>query len=162
MDIGASHPLLLNTTFLEETMDYALTAAQTSLPKDIPIGAVIVDSDSGNIAAQSGNTREKAGDPTTHCEINVIRDVCAQIGDWRLNNYILFSTLEPCVMCAGALVQCRIGAVVYGAHDKQYGALGSRYNFLADPRLSHNAPVISGIQEEACATLLNAFFTSLR
>lgn len=150
------------TSLLEKHMDAAMNEAQLSLPADVPIGAVVVDVSSGEVIAAGHNERESLSDATCHAEVTAIRNACARVGDWRLGNYVLFSTLEPCVMCAGALSQARIGAVVFGAHDQSYGASGSIYNFFADPRLPHNPPLISGVRGIEASEMVSSFFASKR
>ncbi len=140
----------------------ALKCAQDSLPRDVPIGAVIINPETRELISSSGNMREQKNDPTNHAEINAIRQASQEIGDWRLNDLVMFTTLEPCIMCAGALIQSRIGAVVYGASDPQYGAAGSIYNFFADPRLMHNPKIIGNVLENECRQLLNNFFKERR
>lgn len=154
--------LLNEDELLEKYMNLALDNARASLPEDVPVGVVVLDITSGEIIGSGGNSTETKSDPTNHAEIVAIKQACEHIGDWRLNNCILFSTLEPCVMCAGALFQSRIGALVYGTHDRQYGAAGSIYDFLSDSRLNHNAPTRRGILEEQCKSLLDEFFFKLR
>lgn len=154
--------LLLDSTFLEKTMKRALQIAAQALPDDVPIGSVIVDSRTRDIVCETSNSRELANDPTNHAEINAIRQLCNTIGDWRLNEYIIFTTLEPCIMCASVLMQSRIGAVVFGARDPQYGAAGSIYNFFTDPRLNHTATVVGDICALECQKVLDDFFASMR
>ncbi|MFN8015897.1 MAG: nucleoside deaminase [Acidimicrobiia bacterium] len=154
--------LLNDNSFLNQNMNVAVEIAKQSIKTDVPIGAVIYDVESQKIIAKSGNTREQSNDPTCHAEISVIREASKHIGDWRLNNMILFSTLEPCIMCAGALVQCRIGALVYGASDPQYGSAGSIYNPLSDPRLNHNTKIIRGVLSDECQEIIDNFFKERR
>jgi tRNA(adenine34) deaminase len=155
---------LSDNSVLESIMEEVYVESLLSLPDDVPIGAAIynVSNDQLVLVAKSHNTRESIKDPTNHAEINVIRESAKLLGDWRLDKCIMFTTLEPCIMCASTLVQSRIGAVVFGAHDEQYGACGSIYNFLGDSRLNHNAPVIGGILKEKCSENLKHFFTNLR
>lgn len=143
-------------------MNHALDLARQSLPTDIPIGAVIVSLENGEVISEGFNTRQQSHDATDHAEVIAIRRACEMLSSKRLNNCVLFSTLEPCIMCAGSLIQAHIGAVVFGAHDPQYGAAGSIYNFFVDPRLSHNAYVRGGILEVQCASLINDFFATKR
>jgi tRNA(adenine34) deaminase len=154
--------LLKNKELIEEYMQLAIEEAQLSLPHEVPIGALIVDSTTENIIGRAHNQREANKSAIGHAEISAIEQACSHIDDWRLDNCIIFSTLEPCVMCAGALSQARIGAVVFGAEDKLFGAAGSIYNLFADPRLPANPPVLRNICGQECSTLLKDFFASKR
>jgi len=127
---------------------------------DVPIGAVVVRD--GQVVAARHNERELTGDPTAHAEVLALRDAAAVVGHWRLLDCTLYVTLEPCVMCAGALVNSRIGRVVYGATDPKAGALDSLYRVCADERLNHRPPVTTGVLADECGALLKAFFTSRR
>jgi tRNA(adenine34) deaminase len=141
-----------------EWMRLALAeAAQAPATRDVPVGAVVVDAD-GRVIASRRNERELTGDPTAHAEVLAIRDAAAAIGDWRLNACTLVVTLEPCVMCAGAIVQSRVGTLVFGAWDDKAGAVGSLYDLPRDRRLNHRAEVVAGVEAEASAELLLAFF----
>lgn len=155
---------LKDTKTLEDLMASVLSASLESLPKDVPIAAAVYSIDNNQVKLLTcvHNSRELHNDPTNHAEIEALRGASKQTGDWRLENCVIFSTLEPCVMCAGAIVQSRIGGVVFGAYDTQYGACGSIYNFPTDPRLTHNPPVVGGILEEKCTKSLNDFFERLR
>ena len=155
---------LKDTKTLERIMSGVLEVSLESLPHDVPIAASIYHIEKGEhqLLSCKHNSREILNDPTNHAEINVIREASQKIGDWRLEDCVLFATLEPCIMCAGAIVQSRMGAVVFGAYDTQYGACGSIYNFLSDPRLNHNPLVVSGILERECSDILNKFFDELR
>ena len=116
----------------------------------------------GEVVARRHNERELTHDPTAHAEVLALRDAALAVGSWRLTAYALVVTLEPCTMCAGALVNSRIGLVVFGADDPKAGALGSRYHLLADPRLNHECPVVAGIRGDESAVLLRDFFSSRR
>ena len=129
---------------------------------DIPIGAVVARISTGEVLALRHNERELTGDPTAHAEVLALRDAAAALGTWRLGDCGLVVTLEPCAMCAGALVNARIGFVAFGADDPKAGALGSRYHLLADPRLNHECPVVAGIRGDESAGLLRDFFSSRR
>ncbi|MFP5318793.1 MAG: tRNA adenosine(34) deaminase TadA [Acidimicrobiia bacterium] len=127
---------------------------------DVPVGAVaLVD---GTVVASRHNERERAGDPTAHAELLALRDAAEAVGGWRLAAVTLVVTLEPCPMCAGALVAARVGRVVFGAYDPKAGACGSLYNLCADPRLNHEVAVTGGVRSEESAALLAAFFTGRR
>ena len=153
---------LKDRVLLESNMTIALKHAENSLPNDVHIGAIVVDSKTREVISSSGNLREEHKDPTNHAEIVAIREAAKAIDDWRLNDLVVFTTLEPCIMCAGALIQARIGGLVYGASDPQYGAAGSIYNFFSDPRLMHNPKVVSGILDDQCSQLLKSFFKARR
>jgi tRNA(adenine34) deaminase len=145
----------------ESAMRAALEEARAALDHDdVPVGAVVVRD--GAIIAARHNEREVANDPTAHAEVLVLRDAAQVVGSWRLTDCTLYVTVEPCVMCAGALLNARIGRLVYGAADLKAGATASLYNVCADPRLNHNPPVTHGILAEEAAALLAEFFRSRR
>lgn len=128
---------------------------------DVPIGALVVVG--GVVVARRHNERELRGDPTAHAEILALRDAAAAAGDgWRLERATVVVTLEPCPMCAGALVAARVGRVVFGAADPRAGACGSLYNLCADPRLNHEVIVVPGVRAEQCAARLRRFFDAAR
>ncbi len=127
---------------------------------DVPVGAVVVRD--GEIVAARHNERELSSDPTAHAEVLALRDAAATLGRWRLDDCTLVVTLEPCVMCAGAALNARIGALVYGAADLKGGATASLYNVCADPRLNHNPPVVHGVLASESARLLEEFFAERR
>lgn len=127
---------------------------------DVPVGAVVIAG--GIVVARRHNEREHSGDPTAHAEILALRDAAARLGRWRLSDCTVVVTLEPCPMCAGALVVARIGRLVFGAADPKAGACGSLYNLLADPRLNHEATVERGVLGERCTALLAEFFAPRR
>ena len=142
-------------------MGLALAEACAAMDHDdVPVGAVIVRD--GTVVVRRHNERELSGDPTAHAEILAIRDAADIVGHWRLMDCTLYVTLEPCFMCAGALVNARIGRVVYGASDPKAGAVGSLANVLADHRLNHHPVVNSGILAEPCSQILRAFFAAKR
>jgi tRNA(adenine34) deaminase len=127
---------------------------------EVPVGAVaVVD---GQVVAARHNEREASNDPTAHAEMLALRDAAARLGDWRLSEVTVVVTLEPCPMCAGALVAARVGRLVYGAVDPRAGACGTLYNLCVDPRLNHELPVTSGVAAEECSTLLTSFFAGKR
>lgn len=128
---------------------------------DVPVGAVVLGSD-GSVIGASGNAREADGDPTAHAEILAIRQASAAIGHWRLHGCTLVVTLEPCAMCAGALVLARVDRLVFGALDPKAGAVGSLYDIPADPRLNHRPQVEGGVLADECSALLRAFFAGRR
>jgi len=142
-------------------MDLALEeAALASAHGDVPVGAVALSA--GRVVARGHNERELTGDPTAHAEIVVLRAAAAAARSWRLNAVTLVVTLEPCPMCAGALVAARAGRLVFGATDPRAGATGSLYNLCADPRLNHELPVTHGVRAAEAAALLSAFFVTKR
>ncbi|MFJ6012047.1 tRNA adenosine(34) deaminase TadA [Streptomyces sp. NPDC092952] len=124
---------------------------------DVPVGAVVLGPD-GALLATGHNEREATGDPTAHAEVLALRRAAASLGEWRLTGCTLVVTLEPCTMCAGALVQSRVDRVVYGARDEKAGAAGSLWDLVRDRRLNHRPEVIQGVLEAECASLLTAFF----
>ena len=142
-------------------MSIALEEARSAIAHDdVPVGAVIVID--GEVIARRHNERELTKDPSAHAELLAIRDASQAIGTWRLDTATLVVTLEPCPMCAGALVASRVGALVFGAADPKAGATGSLYNLCADPRLNHALPVTSGLMAGESATLLKNFFEARR
>ena len=148
---------------LDVLMEIALDEARAALAHDdVPVGAVVVRRNDATVLARRHNERELTSDPTAHAELLALRDAAATLGTWRLDGCTLVVTLEPCAMCAGALVNSRIGFVVFGSPDPKAGALGSRYHLLADPRLNHECPVVPGIRAEESAGLLRGFFASRR
>jgi len=129
--------------------------------QEVPVGAVLVDAE-GQIIAAGHNLREEKNDPTSHAEIEVIREAAAKLNSWRLDNCTLVVTLEPCVMCAGAILAARIPRVVFGAWDERVGASGSIYDVLRDSRLGKPVEVIAGVLEEECSSVLRTFFSEKR
>ena len=127
---------------------------------DVPVGAVVLAG--GQVIATRHNERELRGDPTAHAELLVLRDAAGSLGGWRLDEVTLVVTLEPCPMCAGALVAARVWRLVFGAADPRAGACGSLYNLCCDPRLNHELAVTAGVLEEECGELLREFFAERR
>ena len=127
---------------------------------DVPVGAVVVSGD--RVVAAAGNRREAAGDPTAHAEILALREAASELGEWRLEGSTVYVTLEPCPMCAGALLAARVGRLVFAAADPKAGACGSLYNLCADPRLNHELPVEPGVLAAEAAELLSGWFASRR
>lgn len=145
----------------DDLMRMALAEAELAIPHgDVPVGALITVGD--EVIASRHNERQLTGDPTAHAEVLAMRDACAQLGTWRLDEATLISTLEPCTMCAGAAVNARVQKVVFGAPDLEAGAVGSVYNFGVDPRLRHTFEVQHGVLGDECAQTLKSFFASLR
>ena len=136
-------------------------AAHAAAWGDVPIGAVVLDSH-GEVIARAANERELTGDPSAHAELLALRRAALVLGGWRLDDCTLVVTLEPCTMCAGALVQARIGRVVFGAFDDKAGAISSLWDVVRDPRLPHRAEVASGILADDCQRILTEFFQAKR
>ena len=144
-------------------MNLALDEAEAAAAEDeVPVGAVVVSLESGQVIAAAGNWRERRQDPTAHAEVVAIARAAGVIGSWRLEKCALYVTLEPCPMCAGAIVQARIPVVVYGAADAKAGACHSLYSITNDPRLNHRCQVIPGVQAAACGAILTRFFAAKR
>jgi tRNA(adenine34) deaminase len=146
-----------------EAMELALAHAREAVARsgDVPVGAVLLGPD-GMVLAAAGNAREAHSDPTAHAEVLVLRAAAERLGTWRLDGCTLVVTLEPCVMCAGAIVLARVGTVVFGAWDPKAGAAGSLWDVLRDRRLNHRPAVIAGVAEAECAAVLTEFFASHR
>jgi tRNA(adenine34) deaminase len=145
----------------EYFMRLALREAEQALEHDdVPVGAVLVYA--GEVIGAGHNERELRADPTAHAEMIAIREGARAVGSWRLLDTVLYVTLEPCAMCAGAIVLARIPRVVYGAVDPKAGAAGLVFDILADSRLNHRPDVAGGLLEEECGELLRAFFRSRR
>ena len=144
-------------------MDRALALAQAAAIKgEVPVGAVVYHTGTGAVVSFATNTRETLKDPAGHAEFDAIRAACAAINDWRLNDYTLVVTLEPCPMCAGLIVNARVGRVVFGARDPKAGAVRSLLRICDDPRLNHRSTIIEGVHATQCAAELAAFFAALR
>ncbi|GAA3373057.1 tRNA adenosine(34) deaminase TadA [Streptomyces sannanensis] len=142
----------------EAPMRLALEEAARAEPAgDVPVGAVVLAPD-GSLLATGHNEREATGDPTAHAEVVAIRRAAAKLGEWRLTGCTLVVTLEPCTMCAGAIVLSRVDRVVYGARDEKAGAAGSLWDVVRDRRLNHRPEVIIGVLEKECSDRLTAFF----
>ncbi len=151
MSAGADH----------DAMRAALVqAVAAQVHDDVPVGAVVVRD--GSIIASAHNERELTGDPTAHAEVLALRAAAAAVGSWRLDGCTLYVTLEPCAMCAGAIVNARIGRVVFGATDPKAGAVRSLYRVADDPRLNHRADVEGGVLADEAGALLKAFFAARR
>ncbi|PRB08750.1 MULTISPECIES: tRNA adenosine(34) deaminase TadA [unclassified Microbacterium] len=136
-------------------------AAEAAAADEIPVGAVVLDAE-GRVLAEGRNDREATHDPTGHAEVNALRGAAASLGSWNLDGCTLVVTLEPCVMCAGAILQSRISRVVFGAWDDKAGAAGSMYDVLRDRRLPYRAEVVGGVEADAATGLLRAFFEQRR
>ncbi|MCL5061922.1 MAG: tRNA adenosine(34) deaminase TadA [Nitrospiraceae bacterium] len=142
-------------------MRSALKEAEDAFNEDeVPVGAVVVINN--EFVASAHNKRESCFDPTAHAEIIALREAARKIENWRLSDATLYVTKEPCIMCAGAMVNARLGRLVYGCGDTKGGAVRSLYQLLSDKRLNHQVEVVSGVLEEECAALLKRFFQSRR
>jgi tRNA(adenine34) deaminase len=145
----------------EDYMDLALSEARKAQAAgEVPVGAVIISA--GIVIGRGFNQPISVNDPTAHAEIIALREAASHERNYRLTNAVLYCTVEPCVMCAGAIMHARITRLVFGTPDAKAGAAGSIYNVLTDPRLNHRVDVISGIREDACAALLREFFAGRR
>jgi tRNA(adenine34) deaminase len=145
----------------DEAMALALEeAARAARLGEVPVGAVVVVD--GEVVSRAHNERELRHDPTAHAEILALRAAGAAVGNWRLSGATLVVTLEPCAMCAGALVAARVGRLVFGASDPKAGACGSLYNLCADPRLNHELPVVRGVLAGPSVRMLEEFFVERR
>ena len=141
-------------------MRLALNEARAAADHDdVPVGAVLLGPSGATVAA-AGNEREVAQDPTAHAELLALRRAAETLGSWRLTGHTLVVTLEPCTMCAGALVLARISRLVFGAYDAKAGAVASLWDVVRDPRLSHRVEVRGGVLEAECGALLREFFTA--
>ena len=146
----------------DEAMAVALEEASAAADAgDVPVGAVVLGPD-GALLARRRNERELRRDPVAHAELLAIQDAAAALGDWRLTGCTVVVTLEPCPMCAGALVAARVATVVFGAADPKAGACGTLYNLCVDPRLNHEVQVVPGVRSEACSDVLSSFFAGRR
>jgi tRNA(adenine34) deaminase len=142
-------------------MRQALQEADRAFQEDeVPIGAVVVKA--GQVIASAHNEREQLRDPTAHAEMIAITQAAGALGNWRLDGCTMYVTLEPCPMCAGAIVQARLPRLVYGAADPKAGAVTTLYQLLSDPRLNHRTEVVAGILAEPCGEILSRFFQQKR
>jgi len=153
--------VLMDNDSDEYYMHIALAEARAALEhEDVPIGAVIVRD--GVVIGRAHNQRELLQDPTAHAEMIALTQAASAVGSWRLTGCTLFVTLEPCVMCAGALVLARVARLVYGADDPKAGACASLYRITQDARLNHRIPVVGGVLKEECGGILREFFAARR
>jgi tRNA(adenine34) deaminase len=142
-------------------MRMALSEARAALAEEeVPIGAVIVHED--RVIASAHNQREQLRDPTAHAEMIAITQAALALGGWRLSGCTLYVTLEPCPMCAGAILQARVDTLVYGATDPKAGAVHTLYQLLSDPRLNHRPQIVSGVLMDPCGEILTRFFQTQR
>jgi tRNA(adenine34) deaminase len=152
----------VSTAAYDGWMRLALDEARAALPSgDVPVGAVVVGPD-GVVVGRGRNVREAERDPTGHAEVRALREAAAALGEWRLAGCTLVVTLEPCTMCAGALVLARVDRLVYGAADPKAGAVGSLWDVVRDRRLNHRPEVVGGVLAAECGDLLRAFFRDQR
>ena len=150
--------MLDDVKYMELALEQAGVAARQG---EVPVGAVLVD-ERGQVLAKAGNMPVKQCDPTAHAEILVLRQGAKKVGNYRLTGTTLYVTIEPCFMCAGAMVLARIKRLVYGAQDPKSGACGTLYNIVQDSRLNHHLEVSQGILAEECRSLIQAFFQKRR
>lgn len=143
--------------FMEQALGLARQAYELD---EVPVGAVIVRE--GRVIAAAHNRCEQLRDATAHAEMIAITQAAESVGDWRLEDCVLYVTLEPCIMCAGAILQSRVARVVFGAMDPKGGAVGSMFNLLNDARLNHRCDVVAGVRAEECGSLLTEFFQAKR
>ena len=149
-------------TSYDDAMRAALVEAALALESaDVPIGSVVLDP-TGEVIGRGHNVRERDGDPTGHAELVALRAAASAVGEWRLNGCTLVVTLEPCTMCAGAVVLARLDRLVFGAYDAKAGAVGSLWDVVRDRRLNHRPEVVGGVLEAECASLLDDFFAHQR
>ena len=146
-----------DAVFMGEALVEARAAAGVG---DVPVGAVMVRD--GRVIARGHNRKERDRDPTAHAEMEVLRRAARVLGGWRLPDCTLYVTLEPCVMCVGAMVNARISRVIYGARDEKAGALGSMYDIGRDGRLNHRFEVVGGVMQSECAEIMREFFRARR
>ena len=147
----------------DSLMQEAIAEAQAALAiEEVPVGCVILHVPTDRVIARGHNRRESHGDPTAHAEILALRDAAAALGTWRLNECAMAVTLEPCPMCAGAIVNARMGRLVYGCDDPKAGAIRTLFKICDDPRLNHRVQISAGVMAEKCAQLLRDFFKAQR
>jgi tRNA(adenine34) deaminase len=147
---------------IDGVMTIALDEAREAASEgEVPVGAVVLGPD-GSIVARRHNERERRNDPLAHAELLALADAAAVLGAWRLTETTIVVTLEPCLMCAGAMLAARVPRLVYGAADLKAGAVGSLYNVAADPRLNHEIAVTSGVRADECGEVLTSFFSARR
>jgi tRNA(adenine34) deaminase len=152
----------VTTDLYAPAMQLALAkAAESPATGDVPVGAVVLDP-AGVVIALAGNRREADTDPTAHAEVLALRQAASSVGSWRLEGCTLVVTLEPCTMCAGALVLARVQRLVFGAWNEEMGAVGTLWDVVRDRRLNHRPEVVSGVLEEECGALVRQFFDTRR
>jgi tRNA(adenine34) deaminase len=151
-------PLIVYDVAMRAALEEAAGAHDSA---DVPIGAVVLDA-AGSVIGRGHNVRERDGDPTGHAELVACRRAAQTLGQWRLTGCTLVVTLEPCTMCAGAVVLSRLDRLVFGAYDRQAGAVGSLWDVVRDRRLNHRPEVVGGVLAEECSALLDDFFAHQR
>lgn len=145
----------------EKYMRIALKEAQKAIIFDeVPVGAIIVKD--GKIIARAFNKRETTNDPTSHAEVNAIRKACKKLNSWRLEDATIYVTVEPCSMCAGTLLQCRIGRIVYGAKDPKGGAIESSLKLFEAKNINHHPQILGGVLQQECSSIISNYFKSKR
>jgi tRNA(adenine34) deaminase len=154
---GLKRSSLTDHEFMELAVEEALQASQAG---EVPVGAVLVQG--GEVVARDHNRPISLNDPTAHAEILVLRAGAARMGNYRLSGCELYVTIEPCLMCAGAMVQSRVSRLIFGARDEKGGAVKSLYHILEDPRLNHRVQVLEGVLSEQCQEIMQAFFSACR
>ncbi|MEZ6242502.1 MAG: nucleoside deaminase [Phycisphaerales bacterium] len=154
-----SAPTPTDETMMRRALDLAREAGAAG---EAPIGAVVYETASGRVLGEGRNRREQDADPSAHAEYLAILAACREVGDWRLNHCSLVVTLEPCPMCAGLIVNARVGRVVFGAADPKAGAVRTLYRLLEDDRLNHRCEVVAGVMAREAGELLTGFFRALR
>ncbi|GEO78449.1 nucleoside deaminase [Companilactobacillus mindensis] len=148
---------------INEYMDLAIAEAKKAeTRREVPIGCVIVDNTTGEVIGRGSNEREETQNAIKHAEIIAIEEACAKVGSWRLEHTSLFVTLEPCPMCAGAIINSRIEEVIFGASDPKAGSVGSINNLLAETRYNHQPEVLANVKADETAALLQNFFREIR
>ncbi len=152
-------PTAIDRAMMERAIELGEVSAAAG---EVPVGAIVYETQTGTILAQAHNTREMHNNPAGHAEFSAIMQACASIDDWRLNHCTLVVTLEPCPMCAGLIVNSRIGRVVYGASDPKGGAVRTLFSLCDDPRLNHRCEIIEGLEQARCSEQLTSFFRDLR
>ena len=155
----ASAPSATDRAMMARALELAQAAAAQG---EVPVGAVVFETKTGALLGEGSNTRASKHDPAGHAEFIAIQRACTTRNDWRLNDCTLVVTLEPCAMCAGLIVNARVGRVIFGALDPKAGAVCSLYHLLEDPRLNHRAQVLGGVEAEASTALLREFFRARR
>jgi len=148
----------IHQTYIKLAIQEAIKAGQM---QEVPVGAVLV-SESGDVLSAAHNQTISLSDPSAHAEILALRQAASVIGNYRLLSTTLYATIEPCMMCMGAIIHARVARVVFGAHDTKWGAAGSLYDLANDSRLNHQPEIISGVCEEECRALIQGFFRSRR
>lgn len=156
---AAETPTELDRRFMRRALELARHAATLG---EVPVGAVVYRTATGEPLAEAFNQREQLADPSAHAEFTAILHACRKIGDWRLNDCTCVVTLEPCPMCAGLLVNARVGRLVYAAHDPKAGAVRSLFALADDPRLNHRVRIVAGLHADDASTILRDFFRDLR